>query len=167
MEQSIYESGDNLKCFLDIEEDEYKKNMVNLTDKTMDFSVREKVPFKKVAVTPLKGEIWTCDLGQNVGSELNKTRPVIISSNNIGNAKAPFITIVPISSKGGFLPTQVTLNKDDFSSLEGENDSIKGSSQAEQIRVVSKFRLGRKIGELNENAMTKVELSILASLGML
>lgn len=165
MEQNIYESGDKLKCFLDIEEDDYKKHMVSFTDKTMDFSVKEKVSFKKV--TPRKGEIWTCDLGQNVGSELNKTRPVIISSNNIGNAKAPFITIVPISSKGGFLPTQVTLNKDDFSSLEGGNDSIKGSSQAEQIRVVSKFRLGRKIGELNKNAMTKVELSILASLGML
>lgn len=50
-------------------------------------------------VIPRRGEIWTCELGQNIGSEENKIRPVIIIQNDTGNKNAPTTIIAPISNR--------------------------------------------------------------------
>ena len=46
----------------------------------------------------LKGEIYLADLNPTVGSEISKTRPVLIVSNDINNKYAATVTIVPITS---------------------------------------------------------------------
>ena len=50
----------------------------------------------------LYGEVWYCDLGYNVGSEKNKTRPVLVVSNNRIN-RAEKVVVVCITDAQGKL----------------------------------------------------------------
>lgn len=163
MEQNIYELNDKLNYICNIKESDKErfKSMISWTNEMIDLTIKERIVKD---INPKKREIWTCNLGENVGCEINKVRPVIITSNDIGNSKAPMVTIVPISHREEYLPTHVKLTPDDFCYTE---NSITGTSLAEQMKGISKGRLGRKIGELTVDAMTKVELSILISLGMI
>ena len=43
-------------------------------------------------------EIFYCELGQNIGSEQDGRRPVVILQNNVGNAHAKITLIAPITS---------------------------------------------------------------------
>ncbi|CAN5523189.1 hypothetical protein BH18ACI1_BH18ACI1_08100 [soil metagenome] len=45
-----------------------------------------------------KGEIYWANLNPTVGSEISKTRPVLIVSNNINNQYAATVTILPMTS---------------------------------------------------------------------
>ena len=42
-----------------------------------------------------KGEIYWADLNPTIGSEISKTRPVLIASNDINNKFAATVTIIP------------------------------------------------------------------------
>ena len=46
-----------------------------------------------------RGEIYFAVLNPTVGSEIQKTRPVLIVSNNIANKYSELVTIVPITSQ--------------------------------------------------------------------
>ena len=45
-----------------------------------------------------RGEIWLANLDPTIGSEIQKTRPVAVVSNNINNTHNNVITILPITS---------------------------------------------------------------------
>ena len=44
-----------------------------------------------------KGDMFYADLGTNVGSEQNGTRPVVIIQNDVGNKYAQTAIIVPLT----------------------------------------------------------------------
>jgi mRNA interferase MazF len=48
-----------------------------------------------------KGDIFWADLNPTIGSEISKTRPVLIVSNAINNQYAATISILPITSTTG------------------------------------------------------------------
>lgn len=48
----------------------------------------------------LYGQIWYCDLGYNVGTEKNKTRPVLVVSNNKVNRSEKVVVICITDAKG-------------------------------------------------------------------
>ena len=45
-----------------------------------------------------KGEIYWANLSPVIGSEIYKTRPVLIVSNDVNNEFSDLITILPITS---------------------------------------------------------------------
>ncbi|SHK17363.1 mRNA-degrading endonuclease, toxin component of the MazEF toxin-antitoxin module [Hathewaya proteolytica DSM 3090] len=102
-------------------------------------------------INPRRGEIWTCELGQNVGSEENKIRPVIIIQNNTGNLKGPTTIVVPISNRQKKIKVHIQLRETDYNLVVGEAQKITGTVLCEQIKVVSKVRLGRKIATLKDD----------------
>jgi mRNA interferase MazF len=163
MEQSLYSLKEKFNIFMNIQEQDKKlfQSIVEWAGEMMELCIKERIVSKKLF--PKRGEVWTCNLGVNVGCEVNKIRPAIVLSNDIGNEISSLVTIIPISHRDEQLPTHVSLNEEDFNYLESH---ISGISMAEQIKVVSKARLGRKIGELNERALKRVEQSVLVSLGM-
>lgn len=137
-----------------------KFRMLKMWIKTViDLDIKEK--YYKVKVQPMRGEIWTVNLGYNVGSELNKIRPCLIIQNELGNEKSPTTIILPISHRDKKQPTHVELNSTSFYNTE---DSISGTIIGEQIRSISKARLGRKIGLLNTETMKYVKEAINISL---
>ncbi|PLS19604.1 hypothetical protein CVD28_04085 [Bacillus sp. M6-12] len=163
MEQNIYELSDKLNFIMNVKESDKDrfKNIISWAGEMMDLTIKERMVKE---IYPRKGEIWTCNMGENVGCELNKIRPVLIVSNDKGNRNSPIVTVDPISNGEEMLPTHVKLHVDSFAYTE---KSITGTVKSEQMKALSKARLGRKIGEVTPETMVKVELSILISLGMI
>ena len=104
-----------------------------------------------------RGEIWLVDLDPARGSEINKTRPAVIVSNDAANATAQrlgrgVITVVPVSSNlRRIYPFQVALP----SSETGLN--VDSKALAEQVRSVSSERLTRKIAAVPADLMKRLD----------
>ncbi|MEA4828245.1 type II toxin-antitoxin system PemK/MazF family toxin [Clostridium sp. JNZ J1-5] len=119
---------------------------------------------RDIKVIPRRGEIWTCELGQNIGSEENKIRPVIIIQNDTGNKNAPTTIIAPISNRPKKIAVHIELRESDYTLENGEKSHITGTILAEQIKVVSKARLGRHIATLNKDFMELLDSKLRISL---
>lgn len=111
---------------------------------------------------PLKGSVYTCDLGENVGSEQNKRRPVLIVSNSSMNANNTNVTVLPLSTtlktkrdkKGKLVPryrTHYFLEKNKYSFLDG-----KSAAKAEHLTTVSKVRLIDHLGDIDETDLARI-----------
>lgn len=109
----------------------------------------------------LKGEIYWANLSPTIGSEISKTRPVLIVSNDINNQYAATISILPITSTTAKIyPFEVFLPK-------GEGNLINDSkAKANQIRTIDKQRIGNKIGKISSSKMIEIEEAILTHLGI-
>jgi mRNA interferase MazF len=100
----------------------------------------------------LKGEIYLADLNPTVGSEIAKTRPVLIVSNDINNQYAATVTIVPITSTTEKIyPFEGNLTSD-------------SKAKANQIRTIDKLRLRKLFGKINEETLKEIEKAILIHL---
>jgi mRNA interferase MazF len=107
----------------------------------------------------LKDEIYLADLNPTVGSEIAKTRPVLVVSNNLNNQYAATVTILPItSSTDKIYPFEVFLPK-------GEGNLTNDSKvKANQIRTIDKLRLKKRFGQISEQKLKEAEAAILTHL---
>ncbi|MDF2879575.1 MAG: PemK family protein [Clostridiaceae bacterium] len=163
MEQNLYHLAEKYNIFMNIQDSDKErfKSILSWAGDMMELDVKERLV--KNSVMPKKGEVWTVNLGENIGSEVNKVRPCIIVQNNKGNKCSPTTIVLPISHREECQPTHVTMMKDLFEFIE---DTISGTSLAEQIRTVSKARLGRKVGTLSDYAVRKINKTIKISLDL-
>ena len=84
-----------------------------------------------------RGEIFFAALDPTRGSEIQKTRPVIIVSNDAANRAASLVTVVPLTSSiSNIHPFEVKLAAHDT----GLPKSSK--AMAQQVRTIDKARLG-------------------------
>ena len=103
-----------------------------------------------------RGEIWLVALDPTVGSEIAKTRPTVVISNDINNIHAATVTIVPLTSKAAeeVYPFEVFLPK-------GEAGLPKDSKvKANQIRTIDKSRLIKCLGTLADSFVSAIEAAI-------
>lgn len=111
---------------------------------------------------PHRGEIYWVKLDPTVGTEISKTRPALIISNDVGNQYADRVIVAPISSGNTdkIYPFEVLLPA-------GEAGLGKASKALlDQIRTVDKQRLGSKIGVLSSERMEEVNRAIRRSLAV-
>lgn len=110
---------------------------------------------------PKRGEIHLVCLNPTVGSEINKTRPALIISNDINNQISDTITVIPISSNTErVFPFEVILSP--------ETSGLSKSSKVKcnQIRTVDKKRLIKSLGEIPYEKLKEVEVALRIHLGM-
>ncbi len=110
-----------------------------------------------------RGELYLADLNQQVGSEQSGLRPVLIVQNEKGNAHSPTTIICPITTKDKTeIATHVQISPDDC-------DIIKESTiLCEQIRVVDKSRLKRKLGIINNREIIEeVNKKLMITIGVI
>lgn len=102
-----------------------------------------------------RGDIFLARLDPAVGSEIAKTRPVLIVSNDRNNAAAQTVTILPISSRA---KRQYSFHV----AIEPKESGLPKPStiKAEQIRTISKQRLMNRIGTLPSQIMEQVNAAI-------
>lgn len=118
-----------------------------LFENYMKFSTREK---QNQTLKPKFGDIYTCDLGLNVGSELDNVRPCIVITNDKYNEKSSVITVIPISKRTKLFFHQVEINSYTVEEIE---NMIEGTAKLEQMTTISKGKLGRKIGRMSKKGM--------------
>lgn len=110
-----------------------------------------------------RGDIYYADLGPFVGCEQGGARPVLIISNDIGNAHGPTVICAAISSKAKRkdMPTHVSIDSTLHPYL--SKDSI---ILFEQIRTIDKSRLHAKVTHLSDEEMRQADKALRISLGV-
>lgn len=111
-----------------------------------------------------RGQVYRCNLGCGVGSEMNKERPAVIIQNNIGNLHSGNTIVIPITHDASTLPCVADLNPQT-----DVNGSIilDGQANASNILCVSKARLGDFICELPNAEMKKIDEAIAKSVDIM
>ncbi len=95
-----------------------------------------------------RGSVWWVDFNPSVGGEIKKTRPAIVVSNNISNNTLNRVQVVPVTSNiRKCYPFEV------FVMIKNR----KSTAKADQITTVSKKRLKKKITNLTDLEMLKIE----------
>lgn len=110
-----------------------------------------------------RGELYYADLGHGMGSEQQGCRPVLILQNDSGNVYSPTTIIAPISRQShskAKLPTHCPIAP--TSGLEQPSIIL-----LEQIRVIDKGRLERRIGMLSGKDMKEIDRAIKVSVGLI
>jgi mRNA interferase MazF len=109
-----------------------------------------------------RGDVYLVELDPARGSEIKKTRPAVIIQNDVDNRYSPVTIIAPITSKfdNQLYPTEVRIRP-----LEGglRIDSV---VLLNQIRVVDKERLGRRLGALKPATMALVNDGLAIALAL-
>ena len=111
----------------------------------------------------LRGELYLASLDPVLGSEQGGTRPVLIVSRNALNASAPIVIVVPLTrrqNKARLYPTHVEVRAGDGGL---PKDSV---VLCEQVRVVSKERIGKRIGQISPNSLAQVDSALLITLDL-
>lgn len=110
---------------------------------------------------PERGEIYLVCLDPTIGSEINKTRPALIISNDISNQAAQTVTVIPITSSTKKVYPFETL-------LSSQESGLPKSSKAKcnQIRTIDKKRLLQSLGKVSKKELKEIEDSLSIHLGM-
>jgi mRNA interferase MazF len=110
-----------------------------------------------------RGEIYFAELDPTRGSEVQKTRPVIIVSNDASNRVAPMLTVVPMTSNITRIFSFEVL-------LTAQETGLKrdGKAMTQQIRALDKERiLGRCQGVVSVQKMLLLESALKRHLAFL
>ncbi|MCC6861491.1 MAG: type II toxin-antitoxin system PemK/MazF family toxin [Bryobacterales bacterium] len=97
---------------------------------------------------PLRGEVWWVQLDPAVGSEIRKTRPCLVVSNDIVNERRRTVVVVPLSTSPRSSPPLL---------IPVVCGGQAGVAVIDQIRAVAKERLLRPMGSLSTQHMEAVE----------
>lgn len=105
-------------------------------------------------INPKRGEIWLIDWALGRGSEQEGIRPSLILQSDKGNLNSEYSNtiILTITTKGKNIPLHIRLIPSKENGLD-KNSFIK----CEQIFTVSKNRLIKKIGIIDNNLFDKIE----------
>lgn len=104
-----------------------------------------------------RGEVWWVDFEPAIGSEVKKTRPAIIVSNDASNAAMSRVQVVPITSNTARLyvfeaPVHVK--------------GATGKAMADQIMTADRQRLRKRIGKVSPDEMLGLERALRIQLGL-
>ena len=98
-----------------------------------------------------RGEVWWVEFDPGVGSEIRKTRPAVIVSNDAANRHLARVVVVPITSNTGRqYPGEALIT------VAGQG----GKAMADQNMAADKTRLKAQLGTLSKADLLAVEDAI-------
>jgi len=104
-----------------------------------------------------RGEVWWVEFDPAVGTEIRKTRPAVIVSNDAANRHLSRVVVMPLTSNTGRVyPGEAVV-------MAGGQDS---KAMADQIMAADKARLKSQLGTLSKADMLAVEDAIKVHLAL-
>jgi mRNA interferase MazF len=104
-----------------------------------------------------RGEVWWVDFGPSSGSEIRKTRPAVIVSNNMANRLLSRVQVIPLSSNiENIYPSEALVTV----------RAKQSKAMADQIVTTDKSRLKELAGRLSDSDMKAVEKALKIQLGL-
>ena len=102
-----------------------------------------------------RGEVCWVNLDPVVGSEVGKRRPAVVLQNDLANATSTTVTVIPLSSNAQRVyPFQVRIPTGE-GGLRDESKAL-----CEQIRTVSRERIGERIGALPPERLGEIRAAL-------
>ena len=108
-------------------------------------------------VSIARGEVWLVELDPTVGSEIKKTRPAVVVSNDSANQFGPRVVVVPVTSN-----VSRNFPGDALVSIAGRQ----GRALGDQLRSLDKARLLRCVGKLPADELRAVDEALRITLGL-
>jgi mRNA interferase MazF len=106
---------------------------------------------------PRRGDVYWVNLDPVVGSEIRKTRPAVIVSNDSCNRHGARVVVLPITSNVDTLyPGEALID------VKGRP----GRALGDQIRSIDKQRLGRMAGRLTAEELSRVDEALAITLAL-
>ena len=93
---------------------------------------------------PRQGEVWLLALDPTRGAEIQKTRPCVIVSPDVLNARLKTVLVVPMTTGGFGAPFRV----------EVQFQERAGLLLPDQIRAVDRLRAIKRLGRIDPSTLT-------------
>lgn len=118
--------------------------------------------------TVKRGEVYFVDLGQNIGSEENKIRPVVVLQANSYNFRSPvFICAIISSSPVTIADIQVPITGSYlYTDNSGTTQPLTGAVDLGQIKTIAKERIVTRKICLLSTEMDEIDRKLLNALGL-
>ncbi|HLA35083.1 MAG TPA: type II toxin-antitoxin system PemK/MazF family toxin [Rhodocyclaceae bacterium] len=104
-----------------------------------------------------RGEVWWVEFDPAIGSEIRKTRPAVIVSNDAANRHLARVVVIPLTSS-----TARQYPGEALVTVAGQP----GKAMADQIMAADKARLKSQIGTLSKDDLRAVEGAMAVHLGL-
>jgi mRNA interferase MazF len=111
-----------------------------------------------------RGQVYRCNFGCGVGSEIQKDRPAVIVQNDIANGHSGNTIVIPITHNTSTLPCIVNFTPQ--ISSDGKV-ILDGQANASNMLCVSKARLGDFVTTLPAADMMKIDEAIAKSVDLM
>lgn len=95
-----------------------------------------------------RGEVWWVEFDPSIGTEIRKTRPAVIVSNDAANRNLARVIVIPMSGNISRLYPGETIV-----SVKGQQSKV----MADQIMTADKVRLKSRIDTLSRTEMVAVD----------
>jgi mRNA interferase MazF len=106
---------------------------------------------------PKRGDVYWVNLDPVVGTEIRKTRPAVIVSNDSCNRYGTRVVVLPITSNADSLyPGEAIVE------IKGKT----GRALGDQIRSIDKSRLRARVGRLTAHEMSRVDEALAVTLSL-
>jgi mRNA interferase MazF len=99
-------------------------------------------------VSPSRGDVYWVNLDPTIGTEIKKTRPAVVVSNDACNKHGARVVVVPVTNNVSSLyPGEAQVR------VARRSARVLG----DQLRSIDRTRLGKKIGRLSREELTSVD----------
>lgn len=104
-----------------------------------------------------RGQVYRCNFGCGIGSEMQKERPAVVIQNDVGNNRSGNTIVIPITHDTSTLPCVADITP--LTDATG-NVILDGQANVSNMMCVSKARLGDLVGSLSKADMKKIDEAI-------
>ena len=111
-----------------------------------------------------RGQVYRCNFGCGIGSEMQKERPAVIIQNDVANSRSGNTIVIPITHDTSTLPCVANITPQ--TDVAG-NIILDGQANTSNMMCVSKARLGDLVGSLPKTDMKKIDEAIAKTVGLM